>query len=149
MWGSDRSDNRRVRPVPLHLRIEADSAAEARVSLRPHSQFAGAAWTSGACDWNVQKRSNDRCEEPEIEQKRSEHPKTLKYAQGMFGIEADKHGSQNNHQEPSQTASNLQLPLEVFPHTHIPIVPALRLIRSLSHPADVTSWRHVGIWLQS
>jgi hypothetical protein len=66
----------------------------------------------------------------------------------MFGIEADKHGSQNNHQEPSQTASNLQLPLEVFPHTHIAIVRASTLIRSLSHVGDVTSWRHVGIWLQ-
>jgi hypothetical protein len=145
----DRSGNRRVRPVALHLRIEADSAAGTRGNLRPEGQFGGAPRASGACQWNVQKGPNNRSEEPEIEQKRPEHPKTLEHARGMFGKKADQRGGQDNHQEPSQTASNLQLPLDVFPHTHIPIVPASRLLRSLSHPADVTSWRHVGIWLQS
>jgi hypothetical protein len=104
--------------------------------LRPDRQFAGAARASGACDWNVQKCSNNRCEEPEIEQKRSEHPKTLKYAQGMFRIEADKHGCQNNHQKPSQAASHLQLPLEVFAHTHGP-----NGTRVGGHPLPVPCWR--------
>jgi hypothetical protein len=66
----------------------------------------------------------------------------------MFGIEADEHGGQDNHQEPSYTVSNLQLQLEVLPHTHISIVLAWTLIRSLSQSGDVTSSRHVGIWLR-
>ena len=136
--GPNRSTDRSVRPTALHLRIETDSAAGARGNLQPDSQFAGATWAAGTCDWNVQKCSNNRCEEPEIEQKRSEHPETIKYAQGMFGIEAHKAGSQNNHQEPSQAASNFQLPLEVLPHTHVRIVRASTIIRSLSRPCDVT-----------
>jgi len=63
----------------------------------------------------------------------------------MFGIEADKDGGQDNHQEPSDAASNVQLPLEVFPHTHGLSVLAWTLTRSLSHRGDVTSWRHVCI----
>ena len=66
----------------------------------------------------------------------------------MLGIEADEHGGQDNHQEPSDAVSNLQLQLEVLPYTHVPIVLAWTLIRSLSHPGDVTSLRHVGIWLR-
>ena len=79
VFGPNRSGDRRVRPAALHLRIEADSATATRSNLWPDSQFAGAARASGACDWNIQKRSNNRCEKPEIEQKRSKHPKTLKY----------------------------------------------------------------------
>jgi len=56
----------------------------------------------------------------------------------MFGIEADKSGSQHNHQKPSKAASNFQLPLEVLPNTHIRIVRAPTIIRSLSRPCDVT-----------
>jgi hypothetical protein len=56
----------------------------------------------------------------------------------MFGIEADKPGSQNNHQQPPQAAGDLQLSLEVLPHTHVPIVRASMHDRSLSCPCDVT-----------
>ena len=66
----------------------------------------------------------------------------------MFGIEADKDGGQDNHQEPSDAASNVQLPLEVFPHTHGLSVLAWTLTRSLSHRGDVTSWRHVCICMR-
>jgi hypothetical protein len=59
----------------------------------------------------------------------------------MLGIEADEHGRQDNHQEPSQAAGNVQLQLKVFPNTHPLIVHARKLIRSLSHPSDVTHWR--------
>jgi len=93
----------------LHRRIEADSTAPTRCNSLPESQFAGAARTSRACQWNVQKRTSNRSKEPEIEQKRPEHPKTLKHAQGVFGIEADEHGGQDNHQEPSDAVGNLQL----------------------------------------
>jgi len=65
----------------------------------------------------------------------------------MFGIEADEHGGQEDHQEPSDSVSNLQLQLEVLPHTHVEMVLAWTLIRSLSPPGDVTSSRHVAIWL--
>jgi len=146
--GPKRSGNRSVWPVALHVRIEADSAARTRGNSRPESQFAGTARASGACQGNVQERPNNRSEEPEIEQKRPEHPKTLKHAQGMFGIEADQHSGQHNHQEPSDAVSNLQLQSEVLHHTHVPIVPAWTLIRPLSHPGDVISWRHVGVWLR-
>ena len=143
MPGPKRSGNRRVGPVALHLGIEADSAARTRDNSWPDTQLAGAARTSGACQRNVQKRPNNRSEEPEIEQKRAEHPKTLKHAQGMFGIEADEHGCQDNHQEPSDAVSNLQLQLEVLPHTHVPIVLAWILVRSrriqaTSHPGDMS-----------
>jgi len=67
----------------------------------------------------------------------------------MFGKEPDKHGGQDNHQEPSDAVRNLQLQLEVLPHTHVPIVLEWALIRSLFHPGDVTPWRHVGIWEQA
>jgi hypothetical protein len=40
----------------------------------------------------------------------------------MFGKEADEHGGQDNHQEPADAVSNLQLQLEVLPYTHVPIV---------------------------
>jgi len=139
--GQNRSGDRRVSPVALHLRIEAEPAAGASRNLQPDSQFAGAARASGACYWHVQELSHNRCEEPEIEQKRPEHPKTLKHAHGVFWIEPDKHDSQDNYQEPSQAASNQQLQLEVFPNTHFPIVRARALIRFLSHVGDVTSWR--------
>jgi hypothetical protein len=66
----------------------------------------------------------------------------------MFGIEADQHGGQGDHQEPANAVSNLELLLEVLPHTHILIVHACTLVCSLSHPGDVTSRRHVGIWLR-
>jgi hypothetical protein len=146
--GPKRSGNRRVWPVALHLRIEADSAARTRVDSRPKTQLAGAARASGPRQRDVQERPSNRSEEPEIEQKRAEHPKTLEHAQGMFGIEADEHSGQDNYQEPADAVSNLQLQLEVLPHTHVSIVRAWTLIRSLSHPGDVTSRRHVGIWLR-
>jgi len=107
--GPKRSGKRRARPVALHLRIQADSAARTRESSRPESQLAGAARASGACQRNVQKRPSNCSEEPEIQQKRPEHPQTLKHAQGMFGIEADEHGGQDDHQEPSDAVSNLEL----------------------------------------
>ena len=116
--------------------------------MRTDSQLAGAARAPVACQRNVQNRPHNRSEEPEIEQKRPEHPKTLKHAQGMFRIEADEHGGQYNHQEPSDAVSDLQLQLEVLPYTHVQIVLPWTPIRSLSHPGDVTSWRHVGIWLR-
>ena len=75
--GPKRSANRRVWPVALHLRIKADAAARTRGNSRTETKLAGAARTSGACQRNVQKRPNNRSEEPEIEQKRAEHPKTL------------------------------------------------------------------------
>jgi hypothetical protein len=56
----------------------------------------------------------------------------------MFGIEADKRGSQNNHHEPSQATGDFELPLEVFPHAHVRILPVSTIIRSLSRPCDVT-----------
>ena len=127
-----------VRPGALNLCIEADVAAGTRGNPRPECQFAGAARASGACHWSVEKRPNNRSEEPEIEQKRREHPKTVKHARGMFGIEPDKHGGQDNHQEPSEAASNVQLQLELLPHTHGPIVLPRELIRLLSHPADMS-----------
>jgi hypothetical protein len=96
-------------PAALNLCIKADVAVGTRDNPRPESQFAGAAWASGACHRNAQKRPDNHCEEPEIEQKGAEHPKTLKHAQGMFGIEPDKHSSQTNHQEPSDRADNAQL----------------------------------------
>jgi hypothetical protein len=139
--GPHRSGNRRVWPGALHLRFEADATAVTRIKLRADTQFAGTARASGACQWNVQKLSYNRPEEPEIEQKRREHPQTLKYAHRMLGIEADEHGRQDNHQEPSQAAGNVQLQLKVFPNTHPLIVHARKLIRSLSHPGDVTHWR--------
>jgi len=74
------------------------------------------------CQRNVKKRPGNRSEEPEIEQERPEHPKTPEHAQGMFGIEADEHGGQDNHQEPSDAVSKLQLQQEVLPDTHVPIV---------------------------
>jgi len=134
--GPKRSANRRVWPVALHRRIDADSAARTNGNSRPETQFAGAARTSGACQRNIQKRPNNRSEEPEIQQKRPEHPKTLKHAQGMFGIEADKHGSQHNHQEPSDAVSNLQLQLEVLSDTHVP-----DRTRVDTYPLPVTSRR--------
>jgi len=133
--GPKHSGNRRVWPVALHLRIKADSAARTRGDSRPEPQLAGAARTSGACQRNVQKRPNNRSEEPEIEQKRAEHPQTLKNAQGVLGIEADEHSGQENHQEPADAVSNLQLQLEVLPHTHVSIVLASTLIRSRRIPA--------------
>ena len=150
--GPKRSGNRRVWPVALHLRIEADSAAWTRGNSRPETQLAGAARTSGACQRDVQERPGNRSEEPEIEQKRAEHPKTLKQAQGMFGIEADEHGCQDNHQEPSDAVSNLQLQLEVLPHTHVAIVLAWILVRSrriqaTSHPGDMSPFSYAGMRL--
>jgi hypothetical protein len=56
-----------VRPAALNLCIEADVAVGTRGNPRPESQFAGAAWASGACHRNAQKRPNNRSEEPEIE----------------------------------------------------------------------------------
>ena len=113
--------------------------------MRADTQFAGAARASRACQWNVQKFANNGSEEPEIEQKRREHPQTLEYAHGMLGIEADEHGRQDNHHQPSQASSNMQLQLQVLPNTHGPIVHGWRPIRFLSHPGDVTHWRHVGV----
>ncbi len=107
--GPKRPGNRAVWPIALYLRIQADSAARTRANFRPGNQFAGAARASGACQWNVQKRPNHRPEEPEIEQKRPEHPKTLERAQRMLGIEADKYSGHDNHQEPPQAPSNIQL----------------------------------------
>jgi hypothetical protein len=101
------SCSRCVRPRALNLCIEADVAAGTTGNPRPECQFAGAARASGACHWSVEKRPNNRSEEPKIEQKRREHPKTVKHARGMFGIEPDKHGGQDNHQEPSEPASNV------------------------------------------
>ena len=147
--GPKRSGNRRVWPVALHLRIKADAAARARGNSRPEPQLAGAARTSGACQWNVQKRPNNRSEEPEIEQKGAEHPKTLKHAPGMLEIEVDEHSGQDNHQEPSDAVSNLQLQLKVLPHTHLSIVLVWTLIRSrriqaTSHPGDMSVFSNGG-----
>jgi hypothetical protein len=148
--GPKRSGNRRVWPVALHLRIKADSAARTRGNSRPEPQLASAARTSGACQRNVQKHPNNRSEEPEIEQKRTEHPKTLEHAQGVFGIEADEHSGQDNHQEPSDAVSNLQLQLKVLPHTHVSIVLVWTLIRSrriqaTSHSGDMSVFGYSGV----
>jgi hypothetical protein len=129
-------------PAALNRCVEADSAVGTRGNHRPESQFAGAARASGVGHGYAQKRPNDRFEEPEIEQKGPEHPETLKHAHGMFGIEADKRGGQDTQEHPSEAASNVQLQLEVFPHAHGPMVLAPTLIRSLSRPGDVPSWRH-------
>jgi hypothetical protein len=137
----------RVKPGALNHCVEANIAMGTRGHPRPESQFAGAARASGACHWNVQKRSTNHSEKPEIEQKGSEHPETLKHAQRMFGIEADKRGGQDSQQEPSEAAGNAQLQLEVFPHTHGPIVLASAPIRSLSHPGDMSHKMHAAIAL--
>jgi hypothetical protein len=131
-----------VSPDALNHCVEADMAVRTRAHRRPESHLAGTARASRAYQCNAQKLSNNHSEEPEIEQKGSEHPKTPKHAHGMLGIEADERGGQDKHQEPSQAASNVQLQLDVFPHTHGPIVLARVPIRSLFHPGDVPFWRH-------
>jgi hypothetical protein len=98
-----------VRPAALNPCIEADVAVGTRGNPRPESQFARAARASGTCHGNAEKRPDNRFEKPGIEQTGPENPKTLKRAQGMFGIEPDKQGGQDNHQEPSEPASNAQL----------------------------------------
>jgi len=61
----------------------------------------------------------------------------------MLGVEVDEHSGQDNHQEPSDAVSNLQLQQDVLPHTHVSIVPAWTLIRSrriqaTSDPGDMS-----------
>ena len=99
--------------------------------MGPESQLAGAARASGACQWNVENRPSNCSEEPEIEQKRPEHPKTLKHAHGVFGIEADEHRGQNAYQEPADAVSKLQLEPEMLLHTHVPIVLDRTFVRPL------------------
>jgi hypothetical protein len=117
--GPERPGDRGIWPGALHLRVEADPAAGTGSHLWPGSQFGCAARASRACQGNAQQSPNNRSKEPEIEQKCPEHPKTFKHAQGMFGIKANQHRRQDKHQEPSEAPCNVQLPLEMFPDTHV------------------------------
>ena len=125
-------------PVALNPGIKADGAAGAASNPRLEGKFAGTTRTFGAGHWNAEERSKHRSQQPQVEQKCCDVPEVPEQAQGVFGVEQDKRGGQRNNHEPPQLRRNAQLQLQVFPHAHDLIVLARALIRSLSHPGDMS-----------